>query len=105
MEEYGDCIDAGIYDMEDLATIISLDRAGQMDKDMGTVAAKYYKKAGGKPKNMAPDSKELKHIKHICENIAKSSGLSNQADIDASVKTMLSNLDLYGKYKDKLTEV
>ena len=109
MNEYGDCIDSGITDMDDLSTIIQLGTNGYngktMDMQMATTVAKYYKKAGGKPKNMAPDSDELNKITNICRNIAKSSGITNEAEINRSVQSMFDNLNLFGDCKDDLTEM
>lgn len=109
MNEYGDCIDSGITDMDDLSTIIQLGTNGYngktMDMQMATTVAKYYKKAGGKPKNMAPDSEELNKITNICRNIAKSSGITNEAEINRSVQSMFDNLNLFGDCKDDLKEM
>ena len=107
MEQYRKSLESGITNMDDLSTIMNLVEDGQMDEDMAIVASKYYKKAGGKPKNMAENSKEKEHITHVCTNIAKKTlgPSATQAQVDQSVKIMLNNLDLYGSYKDKLTEV
>ena len=103
MEEYGDCIDAGITDMEDFATIIKAVEEEQWSREMAITAAKYYKKAGGKPKNMG--KKDRENIEFQYKNIVKANGVTDEEEADRAVKTMLSNLDRYGKIKDDLTQV
>lgn len=103
MQEYGDCIDAGITDMEDLATIIKAVEEKEWDREMAITAAKYFKKAGGKPKNM--NKRDRENIEYQYKNIVKSNGITDEKEVEETVKIMLKNLDIYGKIKDDLTQV
>ena len=76
-----------------------------MDRETATVAAQYYKIAGGKPKNMDPSSNEYKRIRRRCENIARDKGITNPKDIDNSVNEIFKKLNTFGSTKDKLTKV
>jgi len=103
MQKYGDCIDAGVTDMEDLATIIKVVEQQHWDRDMAITASKYYKKAGGKPKNM--NKRDRENIEYQYKNIVKSNGITDEKEVEETVKIMLKNLDTYGKIKDDLTQV
>jgi len=108
---YGDCIDSGIKDMKDLATIIQLTESGKMDRKTAATAAKYYKKAGGKPKNMG--ERDLKDLKFQYRNKVKGelkqgsteSDKDYENRVDNTVKIILGNIDLFGTTKDNLTEI
>ena len=103
MEEYGDCIDAGITNMDDLAAIIKATETEGWDKNMSITAAKFLQKAGNKPKNMG--KKDRENIEYQYRNIVKANGVTNEEDIQKQVQTMLSNLDKFGKIKDDLTQI
>ena len=103
LQDYGDCVDAGITDMDDIATIVKLVEEQNWDKDTAKTAAKYYKKAGERPSKMGPKEKEK--IKFQYSNIVKANGVTNQSEIDAIVDNMIRTIDTYGNIKDNLTEV
>lgn len=102
LEEYGDCIDAGITDMDDIATVVNLVEEENWDKDMAKTAAKYYKKVGGKPSR---GKKERENTEFIFNNIAKAKGIENEEERMQVVRTMIDNVEFYGKKKDSLTDV
>ena len=103
LDDYGDCIDAGITDMDDISTIIKLVEEQNWERDMAKTAAKYYKKAGSRPSKMGKRDRE--NIEYIYSNIAKSNGITEETQIRQVVDTMLGNIEIYGKTKDKLTDV
>ena len=98
MEKHSNFIDAGYDDMENFCTLSKLVETGKMNEEMAATTAKYYKKAGGKPKSLG--KKEKENIQFICENIAKSNGITDKAEIEKSVKIMFNNLNLYGDTMD-----
>lgn len=100
--EYGECIDAGITDMEDLATVIKLVEEKDWERDMAITASKYYAKAGGKPKNMG--KRERENIEFQYGNIARANGVPEE-EVEEKVKIMLKNIDTYGTIKDDLTRL
>lgn len=102
MEEYGEFIDAGITDMEDFATAVRLVEDNGWEKDMAITASKYYKKAGGKPKNM--NKRDRENIEYQYKNIARANGVPEE-ELDKTVNIMLKNLDIYGSTKDDLTQI
>ena len=106
MREYSTSIGAGIRDTENLAAIMNLVDDGVMTEEMAIVASQTYKKAGGKPKNMAKGSKERQHIEHLSQGIAKDAlgSSASPEQIEQTAKIVMANLDIFGSYKDAIHE-
>lgn len=102
LEDFGDCFDAGINDIGDIASIIKLVESG-WDKKLAKTAAKAYKNAGKRPSKMGGD--EYDNIRKRWERYVNSNGITDPAQSKQAVDNIIQNIEIFGKTKDGLTDV
>ena len=100
LEEYSDCIDAGITDTKDIAAISRAVESG-WSKEKAMTAARTLKKAGGEaPGKMGKKAREDWDFK--AANIVKKAGAT---DIGKAVEQTNATLDDFVAFKDDLTTI
>ena len=100
MEEYSKFLDAGFRDTDDIATMIKMVEEEGWSEEKAMTVAKFSNKLPARPSKLG--KKETEELNFKCRNIAEA---NNAPDIEAAVKQIKANAELYGKTKGNLNEV
>ena len=103
LKEYSFCIDKGITDINDIATVAKLMEEKQWSQQKAVSAAIYYKKAGKQPRKMG--KKDRENIEYIYSNALKKNGITDKVQLEDGVLKMCRTVDEFGDVREKLTFV
>lgn len=101
LENYRDCMEEGITDMDDVSTIIKMVEEKNWDKGFAKNIARTYKSLSKRPDKIEGtregDDLKKKYIKY-----AQNRGVSNERDAENAANQIISRLTDFGKTKDNL---
>lgn len=101
LENYRDCMEEGITDMDDVSTIIKMVEEKNWDKEFAKNIAKASKGLSKRPDKIEGtregDDLKKKYIKY-----AKNRGVTNEKDAENAANQIISRLTDFGKTKDNL---
>lgn len=101
LENYRDCMEEGITDMDDVSTIIKMVEEKKWDKEFAKNIAKASKGLSKRPDKIEGtregDDLKKKYIKY-----AQNHGVTNEEDAENAANQIISRLTDFGKTKDNL---
>lgn len=103
LEEYRDCFDANIDDIETVATIVKKVEKDGWNKDLAKTTAKAYSSVAKRPSKMS--QKEYDDFKSRWKRYVNTQGITDEKQADKAVNEIIRKVENFGVTKDGLKDL
>ena len=103
LEEYRDCFDANIDDIETVATIVKKVEKDGWNKDLAKTTAKAYSSVAKRPSKMS--QKEYDDFRGRWKRYVNAQGITDEEQADKAVNEIIRKVESFGVTKDGLKDL
>ena len=103
LEEYRDCFDANIDDIETVATIVKKVEKDGWNKDLAKTTAKAYSSVAKRPSKMS--QKEYDDFRGRWKRYVNAQGITDEEQADKAVDEIIRKVESFGVTKDGLKDL
>lgn len=103
LEEYRDCFDANIDDIETVATIVKKVEKDGWNKDLAKTTAKAYSSVANRPSKMT--QKEYDDFKSRWKRYVNTQGITDEKQAEKAVNEIIRKVEDFGVTKDGLKDL
>ena len=103
LEEYRDCFDANIDDIETVATIVKKVEKDGWNKDLAKTTAKAYSSVAKRPSKMS--QREYDDFRGRWKRYVNAQGITDEDPADKAVNEIIRKLESFGVTKDGLKDL
>lgn len=103
LEEYRDCFDANIDDIETVATIVKKVEKDGWNKDLAKTTAKAYSSVAKRPSKMS--QKEYDDFRGRWKRYVNAQGITDEEQADKAVNEIIRKVESFGETKDGLKDL